>query len=159
MNHEGELTVRQAVMADLPALARLFGEYRGFQGQRSDPRAERRFLRERLDHGESVLFIAVRAGAALGMAQLYPLFSSVSMTRVFILNDLYVQASGRRQGVASALLQALDTYAQAVGASRVTLFVARPHRDAQALYEARGWTPDEVFLMYHRLPQPAGASR
>lgn len=150
-----DITVRQAVMADLPALALLFGHYRVFQGQASEPEAERRFLQERLDHGESVVFIAMRGEAALGIAQLYPLFSSVSMTRVFILNDLYVLPEGRRHGVASALLRALEQHAVAVGASRITLLVARPNRSAQALYEAREWQVDDAFFMYHCLPASA----
>jgi GNAT superfamily N-acetyltransferase len=146
------LTVRQAVLADLEALASLFDEYRRFQGQPGDLPAASAFLRSRFEHGESVLFIAFDADTPVGFAQLYPSFSSVSLARVFILNDLFVAEAGRRKGVASALLAALEAYAWTFGAARVTLNVARDNPTAQALYRSRGWTADQQFHMFHRFP-------
>jgi ribosomal protein S18 acetylase RimI-like enzyme len=54
--------------------------------------------------------------------------------------------------VASKLLAALEGYAWAHGAARVTLNVARDNPSAQELYEARGWSKDDQFFMYHRFP-------
>lgn len=147
-----EVFVRQAVFADLDRLAVLFDQYRQFQGQDSDVAAARDFLEARFDHGESIVFIAEDGDAALGFAQLYPSFSSVSLRRVFILNDLFVAEAGRRRGVATRLLGALEGYAWLLGASRVTLNVARPNAAAQALYESLGWQQDDQFFMYHRYP-------
>lgn len=143
---------RQAVLADLDPLSVLFDEYRQFQGRASDVAAGRSFLLERFNHGESVLFIAHEGNAPVGFAQLYPSFSSVSLSRVFVLNDLYVRPAARRGGAASALLAALEQYAWSFGASRVTLNVARDNTSAQALYRARGWQEDEQFYMFHRYP-------
>ena len=137
--------VRQAVAADLPLIAPLFDQYRRFQGQAPD-------LRARLDHGEAVLFLATLGGDPAGFAQLYPIHSSVSLKRVFVLNDLYVAEAGRRRGVATALLQALEAHAWAMGASSLRLNVARANTDAQALYEAASWARDEHFFMYQRFP-------
>ena len=146
------VVVRLAVLADLDALAALFDAYRQFQGQRADRAAARAFLRARFERGQSVLFIACagEGGAALGFAQLYPSFSSVALARVFILNDLFVAEAGRRQGVATALLAAVEAHAFALGACRLTLNVARDNVAGQALYRARGWQPDAQFLMFHR---------
>ena len=148
------IVVRQAVLADLDALATLFDQYRQFQGQRGDLDAARAFLRERFDHGESALFICHDGDRPVGFAQLYPSFSSVSLARVFVLNDLFVHESGRRKGVASALLAALESYAWSLGSARITLNVARDNLSAQALYAARGWTQDQQFFMVHRFPPP-----
>jgi len=52
------VSVRQAVAADLDALATLFDRYRQFQGQASSLAAARSFLSERFDHAESIVFIA-----------------------------------------------------------------------------------------------------
>ena len=148
---------RQAVVADLDALSALFDEYRQFQGQPSDLAAARAFLAERFDHGESVAFIAQSDAQPVGFAQLYPSFSSVSLSRVFVLNDLYVRQGARRGGVASVLLDEVERYAWAFGAARVTLNVARDNASAQALYRARGWTQDEQFYMFHRYPPASGS--
>lgn len=146
----GPLSVRQAVLADLEPMAELFDRYREFQGQARDLPAARRFLRARIDHGESVIFLAHRGGEAVGFAQLYPSYSSTALARVFILNDLYVDTSARRQGVARALLDAVEHHTRSLGAVRVTLNVTRDNVAAQALYHAQGWTRDEQFFMYHR---------
>jgi len=91
-------------------------------------------------------------GTPVGMAQLFPIFSSVALARVFILNDLFVSAAGRRKGVASQLLAAVENYAWLNKAARISLNVAISNRHGQALYEARGWHKDSEFLMYHRFP-------
>ena len=146
------ITVRQANFSDLEELAELFDQYRVFQDKESDLSAARSFLRARFDHGESVVFIARESSAPLGFAQIYPSYSSTSLARVFILNDLFVHESGRRKGVASKLLAALEGYAWSHGAARVTLNVARDNRPGQELYEAQGWSKDAQFFMYHRFP-------
>jgi GNAT superfamily N-acetyltransferase len=146
------ITVRQAVFADLGKLAELFDQYRVFQGKQSDLPAARAFLQARFDHGESVVFMAHEDSVPLGFAQLYPSYSSTALARVFILNDLFIHEKGRRKGVASQLLAAVEGYAWAHGAARVTLNVARDNPSAQALYEARGWSKDAQFFMYHRFP-------
>jgi len=147
-----EITVRQAVLADLDQLAVLFDQYRQFQGQPTDLAAARDFLRARFDHGESVVFLAWEGAQPVGFAQLYPSFSSVSLKRVFILNDLLVAEAGRRKHVATHLLAAVEAYAWSLNAARVTLNVARSNVTAQALYAASGWQQDEQFFMYHRYP-------
>jgi GNAT superfamily N-acetyltransferase len=147
------ITVRQAVLSDLEELAVLFNQYREFQGQASDLPAARDFLQARFDHGESVVFVAHLENAPVGLAQLYPSYSSVSLARVFVLNDLFVQELGRRRGVASKLLAAVESYAWSLGAVRVTLNVARDNVHGQALYEALGWSQDRHFHMYHRYPE------
>lgn len=144
------IKVRQAVLSDLDELTALFDAYRRFQGCTADLAAARAFLKERFDHGESVVFIALEGDQPAGFAQLYPSFSSVSLSRVFVLNDLFVSPAFRRKGVASALLEAAGSYAWSLGASRVTLNVARKNLSAQALYKAKGWTLDEQFHMLHR---------
>jgi GNAT superfamily N-acetyltransferase len=146
-------SVRQAVLADLEELATLFDQYRQFQDRASDIAAARSFLRERFNHGESVVFICHDGDAPVGFAQLYPSFSSVSLSRVFVVNDLFVHESGRRKGVASMLLSAIESYAWSFGSARVTLNVARDNNSAQRLYEEHGWKQDDQFFMYHRFPE------
>ena len=146
------IEVRQAIHVDLEDLSELFDQYRVFQGKTSDLRAARDFLKARFDHGESVVFMAEENAIPIGMAQLFPIYSSLSLTRVFILNDLFVSASGRRKGVASHLLAAVEAYAWSNNAARVSLNVAHSNIDGQSLYEARGWSKDSEFFMYHRFP-------
>jgi ribosomal protein S18 acetylase RimI-like enzyme len=141
--------VRQAVLADLDAVADLFDHYRQFYGQHSDLAAARAFLKARFEHGESTIFLAESEGQALGFTQLYPSFSSVSMARVFVLNDLFVATTARRHGVGQALLNVAAVHARQLGAVRLSLTTAVDNVTAQSLYESTEWLRDEKFYTYH----------
>ncbi|HEX4590474.1 MAG TPA: GNAT family N-acetyltransferase [Gemmataceae bacterium] len=134
-------------------VAPLFDAYRQFYGQPADLDVARRFLAERLNRGESVIFAAVEDGKGLGFTQLYPSFSSVSINSIWILNDLFVAAEARRRGVGAALLNAARDHARQTGAARLVLSTAIDNAAAQALYERNGWRRDTAFLHYkYELP-------
>ena len=145
-------SVRQAVLSDLPVLAPLFDAYRQFYGRAPDLAAAESFLRERLTRQESTVFLAHAESSPVGFTQLYPSFSSVSLARTFILNDLFVVPDRRRAGVGSALLGAAVDYARSLGAVRVTLNTDIGNATAQATYEARGWKRDHEYYVYHFTP-------
>lgn len=145
------MNITQATLADLDALAELFDGYRVFYEQISDIEGATAFLRERFDNNESVIFIAKNEnGEALGFTQLYPTFSSVSMTRRWILNDLFVAENARKMGVANALMQTAEDFAKASGAKGLSLSTAKDNYQAQALYEQRGWVRAEKFYHYNK---------
>ncbi len=144
------ISVRQAVLADLDTLAALFDSYRQFYGRNADLSGARSFLCDRFNHGESVIFLAFDGGGtAAGFTQLYPSFSSTAMARIFVLNDLFVQASARQQGVGTCLLAAAADYARSVSAVRLTLSTATTNETAQAVYAAAGWERDAQFHVYN----------
>ena len=134
--------IRRATLADLDALAPLFDAYRRFYAQPGDLARARDFLQARLAAGESVVLLAGRDGAAVGFTQLYPVFSSVRTARMWILNDLYVDAAARRGGVARALLAAAAEFARADGAAGLMLETGRDNAPARALYRAAGRLED-----------------
>lgn len=141
--------IRQATLLDLDKLAPLFDGYRQFYGQPSDLARARDFLAERLRHHESLVLLALdEHGAGLGFTQLYPLFSSVRTVRTWLLNDLFVTATARRQGVGAALLKAAAEQAHALGAASLSLSTALDNVPAQALYESLGWQRDHQFCEY-----------
>jgi ribosomal protein S18 acetylase RimI-like enzyme len=143
------ITIRQAVLADLDAVATLFDAYRQFYGQPSDEAAAKTFLQARFEHGQSVVLLAELHGQAVGFTQLYPSFSSVSMARVFVLNDLFVAPTARRLGVGEALLTAAADHARQLGAVRLSLTTNVENLPAQSLYESMGWERDQKFYAYH----------
>jgi ribosomal protein S18 acetylase RimI-like enzyme len=142
-------TVRLAHLTDLSAIATLFDQYRQFYGRASDLQAASTFLQERFQHQDSVLLLAEHAGQAVGFVQLYPSFSSGSLARTFILNDLYVQPHVRQQGCGQTLLCAAQTWAKSQQAIRLTLSTAIDNTAAQALYQRLGWQKDQQFWVYH----------
>ena len=146
------MLVKRAAVADLDAVAPLFDAYRQFYGQRSDLAAARAFLEERLRRDESVIFLAVDGeepgNEALGFTQLYPSFSSVSVRRLWILNDLFVRPGLRRGGVGRRLLERAREWAIETDAKGLMLATAVGNASARALYESCGWRRDEEFEHY-----------
>jgi GNAT superfamily N-acetyltransferase len=143
------VAIVRASLDHLDLLAPLFDGYRQFYQQRSDPDGAQAFLRERLASDESVVFLALRDTIGLGFAQLYPTFSSVSMKRFWILNDLFVAPEARRQGVGEALLERARQFAVETGAKGLMLETAVTNTPAQRLYERMGWQRDTEFYVYN----------
>lgn len=139
------MKIVQATIVNLEDLAPLFNGYRVFYKQPSDIEKATAFLKERFLKKDSVIFMAFEGTSALGFTQLYPSFSSVSMQRTYILNDLFVASEARGKGVGEAIMNKAKAFAISENAKGLTLEtdVTNP---AQKLYERLGWTKDtEVF--------------
>ena len=107
------------------------------------------FLLERLQRGDAQLFIARdEHGMAQGFTQLYPLQSSLALAPAWLLSDLFVLPSARRQGVGEALMNAARGHAEAHGACGLQLETAKTNLAGQALYERLGYVRDELYLTY-----------
>lgn len=116
--------------------------------QASEPGRIRDFLRGRFEHNQSVIFLATTRSGAIGFTKLYPSFSTGALSRIFILNDLFVDPSARHRGVGTALLQTAAEYARLVGAIRLALWTEATNTPAQALYEKLGWRRNMDFYGY-----------
>jgi ribosomal protein S18 acetylase RimI-like enzyme len=150
------LEVITASFDHLPQLAPLFDAYRVFYDQSSDIEAARAFLHERFTLGESIVFIAMlEAGTetrAVGFTQLYPMFSSVSLKRMWILNDLYVEADVRGQRVAERLIERAVQLAKESGAKGIQLETAHTNTSGQKLYERLGFEREDLEYRTYFLP-------
>ncbi|KAA3621258.1 MAG: GNAT family N-acetyltransferase [Flavobacterium sp.] len=140
------MKIRIAQAEDLDVLGPLFDSYRVFYKRDSNLEAAREFLAQRITHNESVIFLALsKEGSGLGFTQLYPMFSSVSMQPVFVLNDLFVNRSVRGKGIGEALMKHAMEFARAKNCRGLTLETGIDN-PARHLYERLGFKKDtEVF--------------
>ncbi|MDT0122184.1 GNAT family N-acetyltransferase [Paenibacillus sp. RRE4] len=156
MKNPKEMTIdiRQANLNDISEVSRLFNEYRMFYGQHSDLEAATSFIKERMNKQESMIFMAACneeskvTDTAMGLVQIYPSYSSVSMGPIWILNDLFVDSKYRQQGIARKLMQAVMKQAKRNKILRIVLSTAISNQQAQALYESEGYTQDQSFMYY-----------
>jgi len=151
------IKIRQATLNDITEVSRLFNDYRIFYGQHSDLEAATFFIKERMSKQESMIFVAECnegreegsvAATVMGLVQIYPSYSSVSMGPIWILNDLFVDSTYRQQGIARKLMQAVMKQAKKQQILRIVLSTAISNRHAQALYESEGYTQDQSFMYY-----------
>ncbi len=149
MNVPRSVEVIRATLDHLELVVPLFDAYRQFYKQQPDLNGARAFIRERIELDQSVIFLAMQDSTALGFTQLYPSFSSESMQRLWILNDLFVTPSARRLGVAKALMERARQLAVETGAKGLILETAITNTPGQKLYESLGWRRDEEFYRYY----------
>jgi GNAT superfamily N-acetyltransferase len=137
-----------ANLEHLQEVSKLFDQYRVFYKQSSDITAAKAFLQERFQKKDSTVLIARDHDLIVGFTQLYPSFSSVSMKRVWILNDLFVEEAYRKKGVAKSLIKAAEKFARETGAVRIILATQITNIAAQSLYESLGYIKDRDFYHY-----------
>jgi ribosomal protein S18 acetylase RimI-like enzyme len=93
------------------------------------------------------LIARAQTGAATGFATLYWSFSTLSACAIGVMNDLYVEAASRGQGVGRALIEAC---ASECARARVPLLeweTAPGNTRAQGLYDRLG-ARRETWLAY-----------
>lgn len=143
------ILIQQANINDVERIAPVFDAYRVFYQQPSDLDLARRFIFERLKNQESILFLASdTSGQTLGFVQLYPSYSSVSAQRLWILNDLYVHQSARRQGIARKLMDRARDFAISTKAKGLFLETAHDNYQGQSLYTALGYQKNSEYYYF-----------
>ena len=94
--------------------------------------------------GEGVQLIARDdSRRALGFATVFWTWSTLSASRIGIMNDLFVVTDARGKGVADALIAACAEHCRARGAGELCWQTAKDNYRAQGVYERVGATRSE----------------
>ncbi len=136
--------IRQAHLADLDKIVPLFNGYRIFYKQLSDLAGARNFIEARFINNDSTIFLSFLDNTeqtATGFMQLYPLFSSVSMQPMLLLNDLYIDPEHRGQGIGSSLIYKAKQFCKFSNQKGLAIQTAHDN-PAQKLYERLGFKKD-----------------
>ncbi len=133
----------------------LFDKYRMFYKQPSDKQLAEKFIKERLENNESIIFVALEQENGkeipIGFTQLYPKYTSLRALKNWILNDLYVESEHRKKGIGEKLIRTAMQFAKDNQAGFVQLETAVDNYTAQRLYETIGFVkqlPDMDFFVY-----------
>jgi GNAT superfamily N-acetyltransferase len=129
------MKIQKAELADLDQLTGLFDQYRIFYKKPSDIAGGKKFLEERMSNKESEIFIAIAAeNQYAGFVQLYPIFSSTRMKRLWLLNDLFVASAYRGQGISVMLIEKAKELCRATNACGLLLETAKTNAVGNQLY-------------------------
>jgi ribosomal protein S18 acetylase RimI-like enzyme len=144
------MRIIQATLEHLDLLTPMFIKYREFYGELPFPDSSRKFLETRLKRKESVIYLALAddEDKLLGYCQLFPSYSSLSLKRVWILNDIFVAEDARRMLVADRLLQTAKQMAKETNAVRMRVATSVSNEVAQKTYESIGFREDTRFKNY-----------
>jgi GNAT superfamily N-acetyltransferase len=87
-------------------------------------------------------------GRALGFATVFWTWSTLSASRIAVMNDLFVSGEARGGGIADALINACAERARERGATSLDWTTAHDNERARAVYERVGGRLDERWVGY-----------
>ncbi len=143
------MIVRRASLEDLHPLSVLFDEYRQFYGASSQLDVSYQFLKQRFENQQSIIFIHVKDDILTGFILLYLGFSSSACSTYYILDDVYVTPTFRRQGSAQQLIDTAILFARHENAQRISLQMQKNNAQAHQLYQKMGFVRDDELQTYH----------
>lgn len=137
------MKTRKAALNDIEELSKLFDNYRIFYEKKTDLDGAKNFLRNRIQNKESEIFVAENNLKVLvGFVQLYPIYSSTRMKRLWLLNDLFVNENYRGQGASILLISEAKNLCKETNACGLILETAKSNDIGNKLYPNTGFTLD-----------------
>jgi len=97
-------------------------------------------------------------GRAVGFATIFWTWTTLSASRLGVMNDLFVAEDARGSGVADALIEACAERCRKRGATSLEWQTAQDNGRAQAVYERVGATRDERWLDYSLAAAPGATT-
>ncbi len=144
--------IRLATLQDLESLTLIFEKYRDFYKKQGDYEGAKSFLKERISNNQSVIYIAEADGKTIGFTQLYPLFSSTRMKKLWLLNDLYVEEEYRQKGISIALIDKAKELCRETGACQLSLETSKTNMVGNNLYPKTDFQLDTEANFYYWVP-------
>lgn len=134
------MKIIQVTLEHLDDLIPLFDAYRVWYNKPSNVLKTRQFLTERILQQESIIYLAyTEGGQPAGFTQLYPVYSSVRLGRMWLLNDLFVAKEHRGNGFSIALIERAKDMARKTGAVGVVLETDKTNDVGNKLYPRTGF--------------------
>ena len=143
--------IQQATIENIEDITALFDEYRVFYKPKYDINSAAAFISERITKSDSAIFLAYIDIQVVEFTQIYPMFSSVSMQKLYVLNDLYVDPAHRGKGIGKTLLNRGKEYTIEHHGKSLIL-ETEINNTAKHLYERLGWLKDLQYLHYSCFP-------
>ena len=141
--------IRKATIGDLKFIVELFDKYRVFYEEESDKEKAEEFIYERLKLNDSKIFVAETDDRSLvGFVQLYPIFSSTRMQRLWLLNDLFIDREHRGKGISKQLIETSKELCKQTNACGLILETAKTNSVGNELYPKVGFSLDKEHNYY-----------
>ena len=143
------IEIRKATIKDLKSVVKLFDQYRIFYEKQSDKQKAEIFLKERMIQNDSQIFVAeTDKNELVGFVQLYPIFSSTRMQKLWLLNDLFVEKEHRGHGISKQLIDICKELCKQTNACGMILETAKTNIVGNELYPKVGFNLDNEHNYY-----------
>lgn len=146
------MNIRQVKTSDLDQLSILFNSYRIFYGKESNIDISKKFLESRISNKDSKMFICEVNNILTGFVQLYPLFSSVRVSKYWLLNDLFIDSEFRGKGYSKLLIDRAKELVLESGACGMMLETEKSNKIGNSLYPKTGFKINDLSNFYEWVP-------
>ena len=146
------MNIREVKTSDLDQLSILFNSYRIFYGKESNIDISKKFLESRISNKDSKLFICEVNNILTGFVQLYPLFSSVRVSKYWLLNDLFIDSEFRGNGYSKLLIDRAKELVLESGACGMMLETEKSNKIGNSLYPKTGFKINDLSNFYEWVP-------
>lgn len=146
------MNIREVKTSDLDQLSILFNSYRIFYGKESNIDISKKFLESRISNKDSKMFICEVNNILTGFVQLYPLFSSVRVSRYWLLNDLFIDSEFRGKGYSKLLIDRAKELVLESGACGMMLETKKSNKIGNSLYPKTGFKINDLSNFYEWVP-------
>ncbi len=143
------MKIIQADTSHIDQVVDLFDAYRVWYRKESNKSSAKNFLLQRMKNGESIIYACEdEKGQLIGFTQLYPIFSSTRMKRMWLLNDLFVDPNFRGKGISKMLINQAKDLCKKTNACGVLLETEKTNDIGNKLYPAIGFELEENNFYY-----------
>lgn len=150
-----EISFRAAQVADLATLVQLMQEYYEFDHHPFDPAAARSAMERLLkDDSLGAVWLICDTHQAVGYTVLCFGYSLEYLGRDAFIDEIYIRASHRGQGLGTQTLQLLARACADLGIQALHLEVERQNTKAQAFYRKVGFYNQDRYLMTQWIAEP-----
>ena len=146
------MKIREVKTSDLDQLSILFNSYRIFYGKESNIDISKKFLESRISNKDSKMFICEVNNILTGFVQLYPLFSSVRVSKYWLLNDLFVDSEYRGNGYSKLLIDKAKELGKESNACGMMLETEKSNKIGNNLYPETGFKKNDLSNFYEWVP-------
>ena len=106
------MNITKATPQNIQELAPMLDQFRQLYGKNPEISACEAYLEKRLSKEESIIFIASSDSETYGYIQLYPMFSTVLLQKLWMLSDLFIKPEFRKNGYAMQLINHAKSFAE-----------------------------------------------
>lgn len=144
-----ECNIKKVGLNELDETAELFNLYRIFYRQNDDYQQCRLFVRERMIHDQSTIFVVYANDKAVGFVQLYKLYHYIKLAKQYLLSDLFVHPDYRGHGLSVALINQAKQWCVDTEACGLMLETEKTNDIGNKLYPGCGFEYDGNHNYYY----------
>jgi GNAT superfamily N-acetyltransferase len=141
-------TVTEADLPELLPLMRGYCDFYEVDPSDAELLAMARELIASPEHDGVQLIAHDEGGRAVGFATIFWTWSTLSASRIAVMNDLFVSPDARGGGTADALIRACAERARERGATSLEWQTARDNERARKVYDRVGGKADDRWVDY-----------